>query len=74
MAKVEVGKLEKLLKAQPGMETQLALGVRAIVCNNTSLGDYASIMIVGANDDTPEIVMAKTELRRFAQEILDKTT
>lgn len=74
MSKVEVGKLKELLKAHPDMGTQLAFGVRGVVCNNTSLGDYASIMIMGANDSTPEIVMAKTELRRFAQEVLDKTT
>lgn len=73
MAKVEVGNLKKLLQAQPDMKTQLALGVRAIVCNDTSLGDYASFMVLSADgDSTPEIVMTKTELRRFAQEILDK--
>lgn len=72
MTKVEVGNLKELLKAQPDMETQLALGIKAIVCNDASLGDYASIMILGTEQTSPEIVMPKAELRRFAQEILDK--
>lgn len=68
----DTGALKKMLTAQPEMAPTLACGVRAIVCNDTSFGDFASIMIVGTEDATPEIVMSKTELIRFAHEILTK--
>lgn len=72
MAKVDIGKLKKMLKKQPELETTLAVGLKGIVCNYSSLGEYASIMIVGTEESTPEILMQKSELRKFAQEILAK--
>lgn len=72
MAKVDIGKLRKMLRAQPDMATSVAYGIKAIVANDRNFGDFASIIIMGAEDSTPEIVMQKTELIRFAHEILTK--
>lgn len=72
MAKVNIGKLKKMLKQQPEMETRVAYGIKAIVCNHVAFGEYATIMVFGPDDGTPEILMPKSELRRFANEILAK--
>lgn len=72
MAKVDIGKLRKMLKAQPEMETSIAYGIKAIVANDRAFGEFASIIVLSAEDSTPEILMQKTELIRFAHEILAK--
>lgn len=72
MAKVDIGKLRKMLKAQPEMQTRVAHGIKAIVANDRNFGDFATIVVIGFDESTPEILMQKTELVRFAQEILAK--
>lgn len=72
MAKVDVGKLRKMLRQQPDMATQVAYGSKAIVANSQSFGEHATIIVMGTEEATPEILMSKTELVRFAHEILVK--
>lgn len=69
MAKVDIGKLRKLLKTEPTMATTVAYGTRMLLCNVESLGDYVSFIVHGVEDGTPEIIMHKNELLRFAREI-----
>lgn len=69
MAKVDIGKLKKLIKKEPEMAEQLAYGTKAILCNVNNMGEFASFMIFGTDSGTPEIVMRKDELLRFAREI-----
>lgn len=70
--KVDIGELEELIKNQPDLAPTLALGKRLILNTSTNLGDYASMIVFGTEEMTPEIVISKKELRRFAEEILEK--
>lgn len=72
MTKVDIGELKELLEKQPDLAPTLALGTRLILNSKVNLGDYASMIVFGTDEMTPEIVMPKKELRRFAEEILEK--
>lgn len=69
---MNIGELRKMLKAQPEMASSIAYGIKAIVANDRGLGEFASIIVLGAESSTPEILMQKSELIRFANEILAK--
>lgn len=72
MAKVQIGKLRKMLRADPDMETQLAYALGVIICNYHAFGEYASFMVIGADSSSPEIVIKKSDLIKFAHEVLAK--
>lgn len=73
MSKENTGELEKILKAQPSLAAEMALGKRLILNTSVNLGDYVSFIVMGTEEMTPEIIISKAELRRFANEILEKT-
>jgi len=72
MTKVEIGELDKLLVARPEIAATLALGKRIILNGRSNLGDYASIIVFGTEEMSNEILINKAELRRFAEEVLEK--
>lgn len=69
MAKVDIGKLRKMFNKEPDIAATVAYGTRMIMCNTETFGDFATFIIYGHEDGTPEIIMRKDELLRFAREI-----
>lgn len=72
MGKVEVGKLKELITNQPDMAATLALGTKMVFTNNKQLGEFTSFLVAGTDEITPEILIRKSELKRFAKEVLEK--
>lgn len=72
MAKVDIGELKELIERQPDLQPTLALGTRIILNTGVNLGDYASIILCGTDEMTPETIISKKELVRFAKDVLEK--
>lgn len=72
MSQVDVGDLEKLITARPELVATMALGKRIILNNAVNLGDYVPFIVCGVDEFSPEIVIKKDELVRFAKEVLEK--
>lgn len=72
MTKVDIGELKELIKRQPDLATNVAHGMRIILTPQNNLGDYASFIVYGPEEGTPEIIMRKDELLRFAKEVISK--
>jgi hypothetical protein len=72
MSKVDIGDLKKLILKQPDIATRLALAIRMIHTPNVNLGDYTSFIIAGTEEFTPEIIVKKTELLKFAREFIER--
>lgn len=72
MTKVDIGELKEIITGSPDITPTLALGTRIIMTNNQRLGDYTTFIVAGVDEFTPEIVITKKELKRFAQEVLEK--
>lgn len=72
MSKVDIGELEELIKRQPDLAANVAHGMRVILANTTQMGEYASFIVYGPHEGTPEIIIRKDELLRFAKEVIEK--
>lgn len=73
MTKVDIGELKELIEKNPDITLTLALASRLILNTSVNLGDYVTFIVAGIDDVTPEIVVSKKELRRFAKDVLEKT-
>lgn len=69
MAKVDIGSLKRLLKRYPELKANLAYARTIILCNTEGLGDFVTIMVVGEDDISPETLILKEELLKFARSV-----
>lgn len=73
MSQVDIGELKELIDKNPDIAATLSLGTRVILGGqNVNLGDYTTFIVFGIDEMSPEIVIKKEELRRFAQDVLDR--
>jgi len=72
MAKVDIGKLRKMFRKEPELAATVAYASKAILINTESFGEYATFMVFGQEESTPEIIISKAELLRFANEVQAK--
>ena len=70
--KVDVGELKELLKAQPDLTPTLAVAQKIVLTPTDNLGDFASIIILGTEETSPEMIILKKELISFAEAVLEK--
>lgn len=72
MSKVDVGDLKKLIKQQPDMAATVAFAQRILLISAANFGDFTSFVVAGREETTPEIIVSKTELVKFAREVIEK--
>lgn len=70
--KVDIGELKELLKAQPDLTPTLAVAQKIVLTPTDNLGDFASIIILGTEETSPEMIILKKELISFAEAVLEK--
>lgn len=70
--KYNIGELKKLLENEPEMAETVAFAQRIILITAANFGDFTSFIVCGREETTPEIVILKSELLKFAHEVIDK--
>lgn len=73
MSQVEIGELKELIAKNPDIAATLTLSNKLILGGqNINLGDYTTFLVAGIDEISPEIVIKKAELLRFANEVIER--